>query len=809
MKRAFSLDAFVPVPVLVLLLVSTQWAQLPISAGGDPTKMMELLDTYAKGDIQLPKSAPKDAEQDADKLPDTLDSIAPSPGLPQSVYEQMLQRATINPDSILPHLRIYGHEVFEKARPSTFSPGDRISVPSSYSISSGDEIVIVLWGRINEEYRLRVDRDGKIRIPHQGPVTVTGMSFNAMQRSIRERLQSIEGVQASVTMGELRSMHIYLVGEVVSPGMFTLGALTNVTNALFACGGPTANGSLRHIQLRRNGNLVTKLDFYDFLMQGKNNTSLRLKSGDVIVVPIVKKMAAIAGNVRRSALYELKGKTSLSELIDLAGGITPAAWTNRIQIERYRNNEFQVMLDLNKKPEQPLPDFEIQDGDIVKIFPIVEKNLNAVSLSGNVLRPGKYEYHNGMTLIDILPDYSSLSDNAYLEYALIKRKLPPSYRETIIPVNLENALDDPQSEDNIALQPRDRIIVYDREYFEPDREVAIHGAVTTPGRMRLLENMTIRDLIIQAGGLSIEASPERGELYRRSNTSQDIITQVFPFCVSCALEDDPQHNLLLQKFDRVYIRAKKGWRDEKRVTLKGEVIYPGTYVVMEKESLGDIIKRAGGFTSEAYLAAAVFTRQSVRQLEKRRIDDFARQLEMDIITLTTELASKEKAIEAQVLLAQQTKLLSKLRAIKPAGRVVIKMDSPQSYKDFLLEDGDTLRIPKDLSTVSVLGEVFNPATFKLNGEESSVTHYVQLAGGYKENADKRNVYIIRANGSVHTGRMSQTRRTRLKPGDAIVVPPKIRYTSGYRVFAETVATIVNLTSIAANVTSMVLLINSI
>ena len=224
-----------------------------------------------------------------------------------------------------------------------------------------------------------------------GPVPVAGIPFKSMQRNIVNRIQNIEGVQASVSMGTLSDVRVFIIGDVNVPGQYTVSAMTNVTNALFYADGFSKQGSMRNVKLKRNGRTIKTFDFYDFLMAGDNFSNIRLKTGDVIFVPVVKKMAAIAGNVRRSALYELKGKTTLKDMIQLAGGLTPAAWVNRIQIERFQDNDQKVVLDLEVSSAENLPDFEIDDGDIIKIFPVVMLDKNAVYLSGNVLRPGKYE----------------------------------------------------------------------------------------------------------------------------------------------------------------------------------------------------------------------------------------------------------------------------------------------------------------------------------------------------------------------------------------------------------------------------------
>jgi protein involved in polysaccharide export with SLBB domain len=724
-----------------------------------------------------------------------------------STYENIVRNRLVDPDSLLRTLTIFGLDAFTRAKVSTFAPADYVATPADYVVGGGDEIVVLLWGRINEgEYRLTVDRNGSINIPHIGPVPVAGLTFNALQKNILDRVQNIEGVQATVSMGELRSIGVFIVGEVKVPGFYTVSGLSNVTNALFAAGGPTRRGSLRNVQVKRNGAAIATVDFYDFLLSGKDNTNVRLKSGDVIMVPVVKKMVAVAGNVRRSALYEIKPNTTLKEALGLAGGVSPAGWSSRIQIERFKDNAMQVVLDLASEPGQAIPEFDVQDGDIVKVFPIVDMNRNAVYLSGNVLRPGKYEYKPGMRLSDILPDFNALLPETYFEYALILRQDPPTYLNRLVPFNLQKGLADHASADNIPLQPRDEVIVYSRNYFEPDRTVSIDGAVTNPGKDTLLDNMRVRDLIIKAGGLTEEASPQFGEIYRRTYDGEIVSTQKINFCVSCALANDSSNNMLLKKFDRVYVRTKKGWQDERRVMLKGEFVFPGEYVVLEKETLGHLIERAGGFTKEAYLPAALVCRSSVRMLEQKRNDDYVKGLETDAMKLSTDLASKgQSSADAQALLQQQLTLLSKLREQESTGRIVIDLTNPAAYENFNIEDGDSVFVPKQMGTVSVIGEVFNPATFRFDGVNAKARFYVDMAGGFKDNAAKKNIYIYKANGSIVTNKNVNVLETGLEPGDVVVVPQKIEYQNNFKVFMDTVTAVFQIVSILSVIATLIVL----
>lgn len=713
-----------------------------------------------------------------------------------SIYENLLRGEIINPDSLIKDLEIFGHSVFRKKELPSFVSEKQISVPADYPVSSGDEVIIIIWGRINEEHHLTVDRSGHINIPRIGPVPVAGISFKAMQRNIVNRIQNIEGVQASVSMGTLSDVRIFIIGDVNVPGQYTVSAMTNVTNALFYADGFSKQGSMRNVKLKRNGRTIKTFDFYDFLMAGDNFSNIRLKTGDVIFVPVVKKMAAIAGNVRRSALYELKGKTTLKEMIHLAGGLTPAAWVNRIQIERFQANDQKVVLDLEVSSAEKLPDLEIEDGDIIKIFPIVMVDKNAVYLLGNVLRPGKYEYHDNMRVSAVINNYEQLLPETYFNYAVIRRRESPSYAERIVSFNLGSVLEDSSSVENIILKPLDNIIIYDKDFFEPNRIVSIDGAVTNPGTYKLLENMRIKDLILEAGGLREDASTERGELYKRTYIENSVKTLKIDFSIKAAMQDDPDHNILLSKFDHISIRVKLGWEEQKIITLVGEFNYPGTYVILEGETLGELLRRAGGFKPDAYLPAAILTRESVKEIEKKRKEEYIHKLEADIAAATTEIASKGTiGPEVYALLDMQKNLLEKLRETEVFGRVVVDFEKEKNYQDLHIENGDALYVPRNYNTVSVLGEVYNPSTFVLDNYNTKMSHYIEQAGGYKDNANKKDVYVIKANGSVKTRQMMRMSRYNLESGDAVVVPLRLPPSNvRFKLILETTKDILAITS---------------
>jgi protein involved in polysaccharide export with SLBB domain len=735
-----------------------------------------------------------------------LDTIAPE----FSAYEQMFQGKDIIPDSLIPSLKLFGYDVFSQTRthmhtPRAFNPGDMSNVPVDYPIRAGDEVRVHLWGRINEEHLIQVSRDGTLNVPRIGPVRVAGQPFGTMERTLRQKLQNIEGVSVALSMGELRPIGIYIVGEVNSPGFHTVSPLTNVTNALFAAEGITKRGSLREVQLRRGGKLVAEVDFYDFLISGNDKTGLRLQSGDVIVVPVAKQVVAVVGNVRRSAMYELKKPTKLSEVLEIAGGVTPSGWKNRIQVERFEGNNRQIILDVDSSSIN-LPDVIIKDGDIIKVFPILDKEKNAVFLSGNVMRPGKYEFRNGMRVRDVITDHRALLPESHFDYAVVLRKTFPSLLEKIVPFSLKNALDDAASDDNLLLEEQDEIIIYPQDYFTPDRNVSIDGSVTTEGTYRILDNMTIRDLILQAGGLSDDASEQRGELYRRVSGSGAAVFNKIDFNVEKVMAADPEHNILLNKSDRVFVRSMKGWQPERRVTLSGEFVYPGIYVLFEDETLGDLIERAGGFKQDAYLRAAVFTRQSVRNLEQRKQAEYAEELEGNMIRLSIELASKGTNIGS--LFEQQLRLKEMLDSSTVTGRVLIDMTNENHYSAFFLEDGDELLVPKKPNTVSVLGEVYNPTTFRHDSKKTLVSHYLNLAGGPKRTAERKDIYVIRADGTVVSNKEMRITSARLEPGDVVVVPAKVRYGNPHKTFLDVADASLKITTFIATLVTLVIAINA-
>ena len=373
-------------------------------------------------------------------------------------------------------LHPFGYEFFNEASVRVLTDRKDIPVPLKYVIGAGDEVKLLLWGRINAQYNLTVDRDGKITIPQIGPVFVAGMTFEDMSKQIIKHSEQVVGTNVDISMGSLKTIPVFVLGDVRRPGAYTIGSFATITDALLMAGGPTEIGSMRNVQLKRKGQTVTTFDLYDLLLKGDKSKDVTLMAGDVVFVPVTGAMVGFAGNIKRPAIYELRNQTDLQSAIDLAGGIIPTAYTQQIQVERIIKNDRHVVLDIDDKNMERAANVKLQDADLVKIFSIVDMNVNAVYLRGNVKRPGKYEIKTGMKLGDLIKDVNDLLPETYFEYALIKRLMPPAMETVLIPFSLKNLLKKDEAS-NIDLMPQDQVFVFNRWFFKDRPIVTIEGKI--------------------------------------------------------------------------------------------------------------------------------------------------------------------------------------------------------------------------------------------------------------------------------------------------------------------------------------------
>jgi len=707
------------------------------------------------------------------------------------------------PTTISRELKQYGYDFFAKGV-STFAPVTNVPVGPDYAIGPGDQFTIHLWGKAEKTYEVSVTRDGTIILPRLGSLNVNGLTYAELKKFLYHKFkQYYPDFQMSITMGRLRTVRIFLVGEAKNPGTYAVSSLSTVITALAATGGPNKNGSLRNIELFRAGKLMLSLDLYDFFIRGLKNKDVRLQSGDTIFIPVLGPVAGVAGNVRRPAIYELKGHESVGDVIALAGGVLPTGYLQNVQIERVVGHQRRVMvsfsLDSQHESSRRNLGMPVRDGDVVKIYPVYQELRQVVYLKGHVKYPREYELKPGMRIRDILHSYEDLLPEAYLRQAEIIRLVPPDFHRETISFDLGALLSGDRSQ-NLKLEDQDRIVIFSREEKEELPTVTIDGAVQKPGTYRLLEHMKIKDLIFQAGNLKIGASKKKGNLSRLVKGRNGTDVAEYSFSPERAMAGLSPDNMTLAPNDAVHIRAIPLYHQalQRKVYLEGEFRFPGEYTYSAGEHLRTVIERAGGLTETAYAFGALFYRESAKGVQRERLNEYINKLEEDILTLGAQSAEtaldKDQAAILQQTLSAKKQLLAKLKQAQPTGRLVIELPevlaSASSSYNFELRPGDRLVVPRRPEHVNVLGEVYNP-TALLAEKGKTVGDYLQEVGGPTADAEKNQIYVVKANGQVmskgqegffgmtawdsrnHRWTMGGFDSLKLDPGDTIIVPKKL------------------------------------
>ena len=696
-------------------------------------------------------------------------------------------------------LKPFGYDLFDRS-PSTFAPMTNVPVPSDYVVGVGDDLSVQLYGSQNRTIRLTVGRDGVVSFPELGPINVAGQRFSSVKAAIESRVErQLIGVRASVSMGDTGSIRIFVLGEARNPGTYTVSSLATMTSALYAAGGIKPVGSMRRIELKRQGTLVRTLDLYDMLIQGDTTNDNKLQQGDVVFIPPVGSTVSVSGEVHRPAIYEVKNESSVADLVNLAGGLTPQADPVRAMVSRVDENERRVVLrvDLfgpNAKAEA------MRNGDVLRITRLKPTLDAGVSLQGHVFTPGNYEFRPGMHLSDILHSVDDLKPNADLHYLLIRRETPPDRRISILSVDLSEALGTPGSAADIQLQPRDQIMVFDlasgRDHIiqpvldelrlqssldRPTAVVHVDGRVKVPGEYPLESGMKISDLIRAGGGLSDAAYGGKAELTRyRVEDGQTRRTELLEIDLAQAMRGDAKENLRLEPFDILSVKEVSQWHTQESVTLTGEVRFPGRYDIKRGETLVSVLARAGGLTEFAFPEGSVFTRDELKRREQDQMDALANRMQTDLAAMAIAgIGSGAPGAGNANVVAVGQSLLGTLRSQKAVGRLVIDLPHmmhahPGSSYDVILRDGDQLIVPRFQQQVTVIGEV-QSATSHLYGPGLSRDDYIALSGGATRRADRSRIYVVHANGSVvaaegHRWFESSGSQMQIKPGDTIVVP---------------------------------------
>ncbi|MBT8143869.1 MAG: SLBB domain-containing protein [Gammaproteobacteria bacterium] len=688
----------------------------------------------------------------------------------------------------------FGYELFRTGA-SGFVPATNIPVPADYVIGPGDGITLQLFGAENARYNLVVNRDGVVQLPEIGPVAVAGMKFEQLRDELQQRIEAqMIGVEVSITLGELRSIRVFVLGDVSTPGSYTVSGLSTITHALYLSGGITESGSLRRIQLKRNGRTIRTLDLYRLLLQGDTRNDLRLQPGDAVFVPPVGATVGVSGEVVRPAIYELRGEDTVDEVIELAGGLLPSADTDEVVLHRMSAAAGRVVVDLDLSTARGR-NTAIADGDMIVIEQLLERLDDAVVLAGHVYRPGPRQLRPGMRLSDLVADADGLRPGADLGYVLVARERGDERLLQLLSADLAAAWRGDRAFDPV-LQPRDEIFVFSIDSSRAERilpllerlrlqsrsgapspEVRVGGRIVAAGDYPLEPGMRVSDLLRAGGGLQEAAYTLAAEL-ARYDTIDGVSRQTALLDVDLAaiLAGNSSADLLLQPHDHLIIKEIPQWEVQESVVLEGEVRFPGTYLLQRGETLASVLARAGGLTDLAFADGSVFVREDLKRREQEQIENLASRLEADIVAFSLQSLQTD-ANAAQALNIGQS-LLQQLRDTTATGRLVIEVSEVLAnpgdpVNDIVMRDGDYLFIPKQTQEVTVLGEV-QYATSHIYQPGLARNDYIARSGGLTQKADRRRIYIVRANGAVLSGEGSRwfnrPDSVSIRPGDTIVVP---------------------------------------
>lgn len=649
----------------------------------------------------------------------------------EMVIEKKENEDSIRHEKFLPpRMKIFGAELFNNEN-LTFEPSANVLTPSNYELNIGDQVLINIWGNSQSNYQLTVNRNGQIFIPDVGPVYVAGLTFSRAAEKIKNRLTAIYADMAGdsphtfaqVNLGQLNSIRVNLVGEVGTPGTYTLPATATAFNALYLSGGPNEIGSFRNISIIRNNKTVKVVDIYNFLVNGDPSDNVNLKDNDVIFIPPAEKQVQVKGYFKRdNYIFEMKQGESLDDLIRFAGGYTKDAYTARVQVYR-KTQKRQQIIDVT---EDMLSSTALMDGDEVRNTDVLDIFENRVTITGAVFRPGEYEWKEGMMLNDLINKANGVKEDVFKNKGLITRQNPDLTIKTIA-FDVDKVIN---GEINIKLIPEDIVSVKSHLDIGTEPYVTISGEVLRDGEIPWSEGLTVSDVLFMAGGFTEAADSAMIEISRRLTYQEaasltDTLVHIFTINQSRKLKGG--NSFVLEPFDQISVKRAPGFREQASVIVTGEVVYAGNYALRQKtQRISDLVKFAKGITPQAFLEGATLTRR------------------------TDELGKEDIAIDLQKIL-----------------------QNPRQGNDLFLKDGDSLHIPEFAQTVKVSGTVQNP--FSLTYENGKTAkYYINRSGGYGDNANKRKTYVKYANGyTVSTkGFLGFKKYPKVMPGSVVVVPEK-------------------------------------
>ena len=699
-----------------------------------------------------------------------------------ATVQEVIRESESNND--VEQTQIYGHSLFTN-RNLTFEPSANIATPTNYKLGPGDEVIINIWGASENTIRQTITPEGSIQVSGLGPVHLNGMTVreaNAyLQREFAKIYSGIGGQEPSsqiqLTLGNIRSIQINVVGEVAVAGTYTLSAFSSVFHALYRAGGVNEIGSLRNIKVIRNGRTVATIDVYDILMQGKMNDDIRLQEGDVIRVEPYKNMVQLEGKVRRPMFYEMKDNETLQTLLSYAGGFTGDAYKKSIRIIRKSGGQYAVQ----SVNEIDFGTFKMDDGDVVSVEAALDRFENRIEIRGAVYRPGIYQLDGTVNTVKaLITKADGLRDDAFTSRVLLDREKDDLTHE-MISIDLAALMNG--SAPDIVLQKNDMLFIPSAAELKEEQRVTINGEVINPGTFLFSEGMTVEDLIVMAGGLRETAATTKVEISRRvknpnSALESNVLGESFTIDLADGLTKANNRSFALQPFDQVYVRRSPSYREQQNVTLQGEILFGGVYALQNKnERLSSLIERAGGVTKDAYVKGARLTRTMTEDELKRRQDVLAFSAAGND---SIDLSSRDIATTYSVGIDLEEALRNK-----------------GGYADIVLREGDVIFIPEMNNTVKISGTVMYPntVTYK-NGE--GLSYYINQAGGYGNRAKKSKVYVVYANGNV--AKAKRFGGAKIEPGCEIIVPSKPEKNASN--FTQSITIASTVTSMAAMIATL-------
>ncbi|KAA4641141.1 capsule biosynthesis protein [Bacteroides ovatus] len=657
--------------------------------------------------------------------------------------------------------QVFGRNIFN-TRNLTFEPSVNLATPANYRLGPGDEVIIDIWGASQNTIRQQISPEGTINIQKIGPVNLSGMTVSAANDYLKNALNKIyNGLNNTtdptsdirLTLGNIRTIQINVMGEVVQPGTYALSSFSTVFHALYRAGGVSDIGSLRNVQLVRNGKNIATIDVYEFIMKGNTQDDIRLQEGDVVIVPAYDVLVKISGKVKRPMRFEMKKDENLATLIKYAGGFEADAYTRSLRVVRQNGEEYEV----NTVKDMDYSIYTMRNGDVVTAEAILNRFTNKLEIRGAVYRPGIYQLSGKLnTIRELVHEAQGLTGDAFLNRAVLYRQREDLTSE-VVQIDIRSIMNG--TSPNLALMKNDILYIPSIHDLEDRGNVTVHGEVAQPDSYPYADNMTLEDLIIQAGGLKEAASTVRIDVSRRiknprSTADNDTIGQMYTFSLKDGFVIDGQPGFILEPYDQVYVRRSPGYQAQQNVAIEGEILFGGNYAMTSREErLSDLVNKAGGPTNYAYLRGAKLTRVA-NASEKKRMGDVIRLMSRQL---------GEAMIDSLGIRVEDTFTVG--IDLEKA------LSNPKSNADLVLREGDVISIPKNNNTVTINGAVMVPNTVSyMKGK--NVDYYLNQAGGCSDNARKSKKFIVYMNGQVT--KVKGSGKKQIEPGCEIIVPSKAK-----------------------------------